>query len=831
MGNTINFGIDLGTSNSLIARYERGNVEIFKNPNGLKETLPSAVGFRNDRILVGDQARAFAERDPKNVVTQFKRKMGTTETFKIKSLNTSKSPVELSSYVLKELKNFVHTGETIGSAVITIPASFDTVQCNATKEAGLLAGLANVVLLQEPIAASLAYANKEKGVDLRNSQWLVYDLGGGTFDVALVKIVDGELRVLDHEGDNYLGGSDIDALMVEKIVVPEVEKRGQFSNLLLEMKSESGRYNRVWQSLLQHTESAKIELSNRLSAEVDLGTVSDFRDDNDSLIDTIISISRSEFEALLKPVVDRTIEMMKRILTRNSIQPSDLQFILMVGGSTYIPYVRKRVSELMGIHVNTSIDPTNAVAVGAAYYAGTKEVAAANNSKAEGARARIRASYNKTSQDRDEVFNAKIECNVPGLHYRISSEDGAFDSGLKATSGRISENLPLREDAFNVFLLRISDEQGRSVAADLEAITIAQGRYSVVGQMLPDDISLVRDDISSNDTRLDELFRKNSILPLRAKRTVEVAKTVFKDAPDEVRIIVVEGPSDRHSSTNKLIGNLSIGGARLNRDLLRGTEIDLIFEMSESRDLTVSAYLNGTGQEFSQVFTPAQRHINSRTQAAEILELEARVIKELDNAEVRKGSNATGELGKILAGVEELIGETASISEDDVTDKKFQVDDKRRRLAQQLFEITSTQRGEQAKQSYLEIRNAAAELVASSGNDREKHLLQEILAREHIVLTSQRPEKIKAAAFELEQLQFQILLRLPEFLTGSFDYLVEKRTSMNDQLQSAQLIEGGKRAIQNNSWADLAQINKRLWDLMPAEQQRSEETKLHTGII
>jgi len=211
MGNTIDFGVDLGTTNSLIAKWTKGSVEVFKNPLGFKDTLPSIVGFRKDRILVGDQAKAFAEKDPKNVFSRFKRKMGTTECFKAKALEQSQTPVDLSALVLKELKSFVYTGEQVDAAVVTIPAAFDTVQSNATKEAGHKAGLKQVVLLQEPIAASLAYANKQKDRDLRNSQWLVYDLGGGTFDVALVRIADGELKVLDHEGDNYLGGSDFDA--------------------------------------------------------------------------------------------------------------------------------------------------------------------------------------------------------------------------------------------------------------------------------------------------------------------------------------------------------------------------------------------------------------------------------------------------------------------------------------------------------------------------------------------------------------------------------------------------------------------------------------------
>src|SRR3989454_10234367 len=195
MSNMINFGIDLGTTNSLIAKFSKGNVEVFKNPNGFKETLPSVVGFRNDRIFVGEQARTYAEKDPKSVVSRFKRKMGTTESFKIKALAQSKTPIEFSAFVLKELKTFIHTGEVPEAMVVTIPASFDMVQSNATKEAGLLAGFKQVVLLQEPIAASLAYANKEKSLNLTNSQWIVYDLGGGTFDVALGRVVGGEVKV------------------------------------------------------------------------------------------------------------------------------------------------------------------------------------------------------------------------------------------------------------------------------------------------------------------------------------------------------------------------------------------------------------------------------------------------------------------------------------------------------------------------------------------------------------------------------------------------------------------------------------------------------------
>lgn len=832
MASNINFGIDLGTSNTLVAKFDKGNVEVFKNPNGFKETLPSVVGFRNDRILIGDQARTYLQRDPKSVVSRFKRKMGTSETFKIKSLNASKSPVELSAYVLKELKTFVHTGEELDAAVITIPASFDTVQSNATKEAGKLAGFKTVVLLQEPIAASLAYANKEKNVDLKNSQWLVYDLGGGTFDVALVKIVEGELTVLDHEGDNFLGGTDIDALIVEKIVVPELERRGSFADLLSSMKSESGKYNKLWHTLLLHAESAKVELSTKTSAEIDLGTISDLQDDDGKTIEAIINITRSEFESVIKDLVESTIERMKQILTRNSLQSSDLKFILMVGGSTFIPYVRKRVEEVMGIAVNTSIDPTNAITVGAAYFAGTKEKGQSESAAPRvQSGLRIRASYQKASQEKEETFTAKIEGALEGLQYRIINDDGSYDSGLKKLGSRIVEDLPLREGAFNLFTLKIVDSLGNAVPIDFDTIQIAQGRYSVAGQMLPEDLSLVKDDLSAKDTRLELLFAKNSILPSKAKKTVEVASTIVKGSNNSITIMVVEGPSDRHSSTNKPIGELVISGGQLTKDLIKGTDVDLRFEMSESRDLTVSAFLNGTGQEFSQVFTPKQRTVSTKMLASEILLLETKIQNEIDDAQANGHKDTADGLGKVLDGVQTLIGTAAELAEDDVTDKRFQLEDQKRKLAQQMFELTSGKRLNQVKAAYQEAKSEVAELVRDSGNDREKHVMSEILAREQTFINSTSPEKIQSVVDELERLRYQILFRTPSFLKSMFAHLMDRRASMNDQIQASQLIENGKRAIERDDIESLRQISNRLWDLMPATEKASDEMRAFTGII
>ncbi|RON13054.1 Hsp70 family protein [Pseudomonas frederiksbergensis] len=832
MSKMVSFGIDLGTTNSLIAKFDKGQVEVFKNPNGFKETLPSVVFFRNDRILIGDQARTYVEKDPKNVASRFKRKMGTTETIKIQSVG-SKTPIELSAFILKELKNFVHSGEAVEAVVITIPTSFDTVQSNATKEAGVAAGFKQVVLLQEPIAASLAYANREKNVDLRNSQWMVYDLGGGTFDVALVKIVEGELTVVDHEGDNYLGGCDFDEQIIEKVLVPEILRRGRFTDLLGQMKSEKGKYNKLWYRLLHAAEGAKIELSTKTSAEIDLEMVS-LVDEDGVAIDSLLNITRSEFEDVITAAIDSTADMMKKILTRNSLRPEDLKFVLMVGGGTYIPYVRKRIEELMGIPVNTSIDPSNAIAIGAAYFAGTKEFKAGGDTvkvPSNSRQLKIRQVYNRNSQESEETFSAKVEGDISSLFYRIYSEDGAFDSGLKALSNRIMEDLPLREGAFNLFQFRILDVQNNPIDVGLDSIQIAQGRYSVAGQMLPEDLCLVTDDIANKDTRLNKIFTKNCVLPAKTKRTVEVAKTIVKGSDEELRIMVVEGPAEKHSSTNKPIGSLLITGKQISRDLIKGTEIDLTFDISESRDLTISAYLNGTGQEFSQVFNGTARHVDSRQLASEVLQLEASVQSEVDEAAANGNHEAAEKLERLLGKVRGLISESGTLSADDVTDDRFKLEDKKRRVAEEVFELTSSKRLDGARATYAESRQDVASLVQENGNDREKHQLRELLAREQTFIHSTNPERVEAATSELARIKWQILMRMPDFLVGMFEHLVKHRASMNDQMQAKQLFENGKRHISSESWDDLNQVNGRLWDLLPEDEREAEDMRLYTGIV
>lgn len=823
---SINYGIDLGTTNSAIAKFTKGEVHVYNNPSDYgRNTLPSVVAFRKDKILVGTQAKTYFEKDPKSVIGTFKRRMGTSESFKIKGLNESKTPIDLSALILKELKTFLPPGENIEAAVITIPASFDTTQASATKEAGILAGFKQVILLQEPIAASLAYANMKKESELTDGQWLVYDLGGGTFDVALVQIKNGEMRVLDHEGDNFLGGADFDRIIIEKIVVPKLEQAYNFKDLPDAFQSGTGKLNGKYYALLHGAEQAKIQLSAKSSAEVE---VTGFMDDEDNDVDMEIIITRSEFNELIKDSVDSTIEMIKKILTRNTLKPTDIQFTLMVGGSTYVPYVRQRVEEVLQIPNNCEIDPTTAVAIGAAYYASGKQKELGSTDKPKtNSKITIKTVYPTASKEKEELFSARVTGDITGLFYRIKREDGGYDSGMKALAARISEDLPLIENVYNFFSFTVYDGQNNVIDAGVPPIGINSG-FGISGQPLPEDISIeIDDDENPGQTKLKPIFLKNSALPQKRTVTRQLNKSIVKGSSEEViRINVLEGPATALPDANKRIGYFEITGRNLTRDIYKGSDVEITLQMTESRELTVSIYLSMSGQEFKEVFTQT-----ARTTTIDILKLEISALAgvlegEIEQATEVENYEAARDLTNLKNEMEDVSEGANSLSDDDVTDKRYQLEDRKRKIAIQMGVATINKRISIAKSEYFKAKQDCEELIASDGNDQEKKYFNDIQLQEPAILSTNNPNRIKEIAGAYDTIRISILWRTPNFLMSIYQLLAEDAHKMNNQSQAETYLDAGKLAVDNRNWTRLAEINRGLIGLLPRSAQQEMNTKI-----
>lgn len=681
---TIRFGIDLGTTNSLIARFDNGKLEVFRNPVGFRDTLPSCVAYRGNRTIVGDKAREWISKDPLNVFSAFKRKMGTSEMYFIPALMESVSPVNLSALVLKELLHFIPGGEKPASVVITIPASFDTVQSNATKEAGYEAGFEEVVLLQEPIAASLAFFNQNNNTNKDKGAWMVYDLGGGTFDTAIVTIDDGDMRVKDHQGNNFLGGVDLDRLMVLELILPKLRAAG---HQLPESETElrNGAFETLYHILLLKAEEAKKELSVTDGSLLDV----DWEAPDGNLLEAQVELLRSEFESLIEPTIAKTIDLMDEVVNRTAMAYADIEEVILIGGSTLIPLVGQMIASRTGLKVNNQTDPTTAVAVGAAYYAGAKpsriqqttpEVVSSNYPGLE-----LRLAWNKNTKDKEEYISAEARGVQAGWKYRIIRQDGGFDSGFRDASDKFGEFVALREGTVNLFTLRLYDEAHNQVYEYLEAIEVVQGFYNLHGQPLPEDICLEVDDHDNNTTRCELVFARNSILPLKKTMYKEISRHISKNAADSLIFQLLEGDHKSHPSANKSIGVIELQTSKLSSDLIKGSEVEIQIEISESRDVSVKVHIGFTNQVFSEVFTPTQLSVSLTRLREDLRQLKLELEHQVDKATVSEDFETAARVGAQLQKANRLL-ELAEVETDNSkTDLKYQLEDDKRELSKQLY--------------------------------------------------------------------------------------------------------------------------------------------------
>jgi len=351
-------GIDLGTSNSAAAVLIGGKPTIIPSAEGATlygKAFPSYVAFTKDgQLLVGEPARRQAITNPEGTVTAFKRKMGTT--YKYKIYGKEYTPQELSAFLLQKIKRDAEAflGEPVKKAVITVPAYFNDNQRQATKDAGTIAGLEVVRIINEPTAASLAYgldkAEKEQRI-------MVFDLGGGTLDVTIMEFGGGVFEVKSTSGDTQLGGTDMDNAIIDYIVEEFKKKEG------IDLRKDKT----AMQRLREAAEKAKIELSTVLTTDINLPYITA---DATGPKHLNMTLTRAKLEELVRPIVERCAGPMKQALADAKLQPSDIDKIILVGGPTRMPIVRKFVEEFMGKPPERGIDPMECVAMGAAIQGG-----------------------------------------------------------------------------------------------------------------------------------------------------------------------------------------------------------------------------------------------------------------------------------------------------------------------------------------------------------------------------------------------------------------------------------------------------------------------------
>ena len=345
-------GIDLGTTNSCVAVYDGGEAKVITNPEGMR-TTPSVVAFKNGDIIVGQKAKNQMVTN-KDTISSIKRKMGTSE--KVSANGKEYSPEEVSAMILGDLKKTAeaYLGETITKAVITVPAYFNDAQRQATKNAGKIAGLEVERIINEPTAAALAYGLDKQD---KNQTVLVYDLGGGTFDVSILELGDGVFEVKSTSGNNHLGGDDFDERVMDYIV----------SEFKKETSVDLTKDKMAMQRVKDAAEKAKKDLSGMTTTEISLPFISQ---GTDGPIHLNMSLTRAKFEDLISDLVESTTEPVRKALKDANLSAKDIDKVLLVGGSTRIPCVQELVKKELNKEPSKEVNPDEVVAMGAAIQGG-----------------------------------------------------------------------------------------------------------------------------------------------------------------------------------------------------------------------------------------------------------------------------------------------------------------------------------------------------------------------------------------------------------------------------------------------------------------------------
>ena len=676
--NRLKYGIDLGTTNSALVRMERGEGQVVKN-DMQGDTTPSAVAFgRRGSAFVGtgaynqlgrDRVRALKQdRDIQNVFVEFKRTMGYDDVY-VSFVDPSSARYTsemLSSEVLKELRRYV-MDDDVSAAVVTIPAAFKVPQQQATLRAAEMAGIRQCHLLQEPVAAAMAYGLTAEN---RNGKWLVFDFGGGTFDAALVVIEEGQITVKDTEGDNHLGGKDLDDAVVEEILFEEAAADFDAETFLA---GDSSRERRLRDVLKRWAEEARIALSFRDShfVESDLDGI-ELPDGDAITLD--FRLTREHLRTAIEPYYQRAIDKCRTLLARHGLCGSDLDELILVGGPTHSPIVREMLSAQI-CQPNTTVDPMTVVAEGAALYASTipLEVERDDGRGAFNSRdLQLRVDYTATSlSDRAWVTVQCEDAHAHGggpLEVELQRTGTGFNSGRKPMGERgASLQVTLEKGRANVFAIRVTDASGNAIVTNPSEITIIQGTR-VGGSPLTGNLGL-EVDLQSGDHGVFKTLKgaeKGRPLPVTGiSRGLRTPKQLRPGVPtDELQIRIYEGESNAHGTKvrySQHVMTLKLPGAQVNQVIPAGSRFDLTLktDVTSIRPVRVALAFEALDEEFELCIPDGSMAIQTDWIEDELREGRARVV------ELRQAGHADE---RELAGIEDKIAQAEGPALEDTAD-------------------------------------------------------------------------------------------------------------------------------------------------------------------
>lgn len=817
----IDYGIDLGTTNSAICRMEKGEPVVIKT-DVLKDTMPSCVSFtKRKSVKAGDsafnemksdkrRASKSGKRSNSNSYVEFKRTMATNTRYHSSYMERDYSSEELSAEVLKTLKSFV-TDENISSVVITVPAKFTVNQKTATIEAAKMAGFRRCELLQEPIAASMAYGLT---ADRKNGIWMVFDFGGGTFDAALVKVEDGIMQVFDTEGDNYLGGKNLDYAIVDRIIIPYLMDNYNISDTI----ADADKKEILRDAMKTYAEDLKNQLSFKEKEDV-LSNLGDLGEDEDGEeIELDLTVTQDEAFNVMRPYFQKAVDICKNLLERNHLDSKQLDKLILVGGPTHSPLIRQMLREQITTNVDTSIDPMTAVATGAALYASTIDAEVCDEDIAVDT-VKLEIGYEATSVETTEWVSVKLptDAKQSEVFVELVRSDKAWSSGKTSIdkSGNVIE-ANLIEGKPNSFTVMCYDAQGNSLQCFPDEITIIQGA-KVGAAPLPYNIGIAIWDSNKERAvfRMARGLEKNK--PVPAIGVVNDLKTSGQLRPgvdsDKLTIPIYQvddfsEAENRPVALYEHVGDVVITGDEVEQLIPSDSTVDVTLKVDTSEQMILEVHFPATDTSVEKPLDTSKKQSieDAEKEISKGIAEAQRSISRLNNSGIST-NNVEADLGNVK-------DEAANSSE-----KKMVLQHLKEvlRKIEDLDESTEWQRLEQElREEFERLEKAQNDL----GNDKTEQLVNQLRSQTDQVIRSKDVRMGRGTLDQINSLYIQ--LTLPYLCMGLIQDCHRRFASIQwkDSSRARQLVNKGMEEINNQPTVEkLHPIACGLIEIMPDNEK------------
>ena len=787
-------GIDLGTTNSAICSFDGESIQLYKSPEQ-HDVTPSAIFFdKRGNKHVGLRAYNNAAHDPDNAAILFKRFMGTSTPIKLAAANMNLTPQDCSAEILKTLFGYlpeeVRNNVEIGT-VITVPAAFNQMQKDATQAAANLAGLGNVALMQEPVAAVMSIMRHRKGDGI----FIVYDLGGGTLDVAIAESMAGRVSLLAHGGVAMCGGRDMDRHIFDNIIKPWLYTNFDLpDNLESDQRFQTLRRKATWAA-----EKTKIELSQRESSTISLSEVELATKDlagKEMYLD--ITFDRKALDSLIAPLITESVNAVRDTMEKTNLTSHDIERVVFVGGPTHYKPLRDKVAFELGIAASTDVNPMTAVAEGAAIFAESIDWASQSRGRkntrgtlsAEGV-LNLSFSFVARTPDSKAKIVAKLSGTVvAGAEFQVDSLDTGWSSGKIALKDLAAVEVSLPKPGENHFKVFVFDASGGPINIQENRLTITRTAATIDAIPASSSIGIEVLDRLGGQPILDYLVKKSDPLPKKGKVIYKTTEALRAGTASRVFFKMWEGEVRDLPTDNRYIGDFSISGEDFDDGIIAaGAELICEYEIQDSGTIVLKVSVPSIGASFdARNFYSRMSGEIDYTQATKQIAHEAEKLGERLTTVSKKVNDPKLEMARSKLeqasdlGDDDVDPETAKRAMDNVHDAK-----------KLLAEVRQT--------NLPEIRKIDLDGVIEFFEElRENARPTEISSFDALAKSAQKSIDNNGTEFETIYAQLRgkvwgVLLRQDWFVINRFKWLEANPHVFADAQQHMTLVNAGKAAI------------------------------------